>query len=69
MRTASLVFGECCGFAAGENAPSLAVANRAYVFENGRLALEGSAAELCCDERVQGGIWEGRNHIRSLACC
>ena len=25
----------------------------AYVFENGRLVLEGSAAELCCDERIQ----------------
>ena len=33
---------------------ALDVADRAYVFENGRLALEGSAAELCCDERVQG---------------
>ena len=32
---------------------ALDVADRAYVFENGRLALEGSAAELCCDERVQ----------------
>jgi ABC-type branched-subunit amino acid transport system ATPase component len=33
---------------------ALDVADRAYVFENGRLVLEGSAAELCCDERVQG---------------
>ena len=32
---------------------ALDVADRAYVFENGRLVLEGSAAELCCDERVQ----------------
>jgi len=32
---------------------ALEVADRAYVFENGRLVLEGSAAELCCDERVQ----------------
>ncbi len=32
---------------------ALDVADRAYVFENGRLALAGSAAELCCDERVQ----------------
>ena len=29
------------------------VADRAYVFENGHLVLEGSAAELCSDERVQ----------------
>jgi branched-chain amino acid transport system ATP-binding protein len=39
---------------------ALDVSDRAYVFENGHLVLEGSAAELCCDERVQrvylGGV-------------
>jgi branched-chain amino acid transport system ATP-binding protein len=32
---------------------ALAVANRAYVLETGSIALQGSAAELAKDSRVQ----------------
>jgi branched-chain amino acid transport system ATP-binding protein len=42
---------------------ALAVADRAYVLENGRVALEGKAKELAADERVQKAYLGGFEQI------
>lgn len=39
---------------------ALGVADRAFVIENGQIALEGSAAELSCDDRVCTAYLGGR---------
>ncbi len=40
--------------------PALAIADRGYVMEGGRIALEGRAQELLADERVQCAYLGGR---------
>lgn len=42
---------------------ALSVADRAYVLENGRVALEGRARELAADERVQHAYLGGFESI------
>ena len=42
---------------------ALSVADRAYVLENGRVALEGTARELAADERVQKAYLGGFEQI------
>jgi branched-chain amino acid transport system ATP-binding protein len=44
---------------------ALAIAQRAYVIEVGRIVLEGDAAELAKDERVQKAYLGGFEEVAS----